>query len=97
MTQDSHITRPTIITAYRERPITRPGQVEKVLCKFGIGPGNVHRLPKKLRKKWIEEAIPVHFVMTAEEAAAIGPSALHDDLRRAYSPTAAIHGDPLSP
>jgi hypothetical protein len=32
------------IQVNRERPITRPGQVERVLCKFGIGPrhsGNV--------------------------------------------------------
>jgi hypothetical protein len=28
----------TTISAYRDKPITRPGRVEAVLCKFGIGP-----------------------------------------------------------
>jgi hypothetical protein len=28
----------TIIHAYRQQPINRPGRVEAVLCKYGIGP-----------------------------------------------------------
>ena len=31
---------PVVIIARRERPITRPGQVEKVLDKFKIGPAS---------------------------------------------------------
>jgi hypothetical protein len=66
----------TIIRAYRERPITRPGQVEHVLVGHGIGPYPAHahiysKLPKKLRKEWAKEAMPTNFVMTAEQMKAV--------------------------
>jgi hypothetical protein len=36
-----------VIVARRERPITRPGQVEKVLNKFEIGPAS-HTRPEPI-------------------------------------------------
>src|SRR5580704_11370948 len=75
----------TIIRAYRERPITRPGQVEYVLVSHGIGPypAQAHiypKLPKKLRKAWAAP-MPTNFVMTAEQMkAACGKGVLCRDV-----------------
>src|ERR1700683_909899 len=83
MTQDSQMTaepstRRTIIAADRERPITRPGQVERVLCKFGIGPNLgtaisddwLERLTddqKSEFQKQCDNAMPVGFILTAKQ------------------------------
>jgi hypothetical protein len=39
-----------VIVARRERPITRPGQVEKVLNKFEIGPAS-HARPEPITRR----------------------------------------------
>ena len=82
-------TRPTIINAYRERPITRPGQVERVLCKFGIGRNRgtaisdnwLERLTddqKSEFQKRCDNAVPVGFIPTAEQMKATEGRMYHD-------------------
>ena len=71
----------TIIRAYRERPITRPGQVERVLIKFGIGPQRAHLAwadgdPEaiawtKIEAEAEQKAVQTGFILTAEQMKAI--------------------------
>ena len=62
----------TTIRAYRERPITQPGQVERVLIKFGIGPKQgFTALTSEGERRMFEEAaknaVPTNFIPTAEQ------------------------------
>jgi len=74
------------IRAYREQSIRRPGQVEKVLCKFGIGPRRHHvtfadpEMKAKVEAH-IENTEPVltGFVLTAEQARECKPGMVYRD------------------
>jgi hypothetical protein len=74
------------IRAYREQSIRRPGQVEKVLCKFGIGPKRHHvtfadpEMKAKVEAH-IENTEPVltGFVLTAEQARECKPGVVYRD------------------
>jgi hypothetical protein len=60
----------TYLRFYRENPVTVAGRTEKCLIAFGIGPSAPHMyegLPKKMRQEWIDNAVPTHFIETAEE------------------------------
>src|ERR1700683_3833604 len=60
-----------IIRVYRERPITRPGQVERLLIKFGIGPHRSYVYPtppEQVLAEWFKNATPTGFILTAEQS-----------------------------
>jgi hypothetical protein len=74
----------TRLRFYRESPIKRPGQVEKVLIRFGIGPergmfadGNawldqMSADDKRKFQQQCDNALPTGFIETAEQAKAGG-------------------------
>jgi hypothetical protein len=65
----------TTIRAYRERPITQPGQVERVLIKFGIGPDRglfasasaSDEEERRMFEEAAKNAVPTNFIPTAEQ------------------------------
>jgi hypothetical protein len=65
----------TTIRAYRERPITQSGQVERVLIKFGIGPDRgffasasaSNEEERRMFEEAAKNAVPTNFIPTAEQ------------------------------
>jgi hypothetical protein len=74
----------TTIRAYRERPITQPGQVERVLIKFGIGPSRgafgepTNEEERRMFEEAAKNAVPTNFIPTAEQMKASEGQMCHD-------------------
>jgi hypothetical protein len=75
------------IRANREQPITRPGQVERVLCKFGVGPDRDHHFDRGFMPEDMgaaleaaaENAVPFGLILIAEQSKAIKPGQMVRD------------------